>query len=152
MLAWRIAKRAFALDRIGAGARMYGGRWNTAGTPAVYAGLTPEIAALEKLTHTGDTLPPDLVLVLIELPDDDSLYETPSAASLPVGWDELPSSVSASTFGDVFLNKGESLGLIVPSAVMAEARNIIINPNHSKFAGVTLSIVRDFKFDPRFRP
>ena len=65
MQAWRIAKRAYALDRQGTGARQSGGRWNSPGVAAVHAGLTPEIAAMEKLVHTGDILPQDLVLAVI---------------------------------------------------------------------------------------
>lgn len=152
MRAWRIAKRKFALDRSGAGAYRHGGRWNNAGVHAIYAGLTPEIAALEKLIHTGDILPADLVLVLIALPDDDTLYEAPALETLPAGWNELPSSAAAASFGSGFLMKGKQLGLIIPSVVMPESRNIMINPHHPNFTSVTMSIVRPFKFDSRFRP
>ena len=79
MFVWRIAKRARALDRSGFGASIKGQRWNSANIPAIYAGLTPEIAALEKLVHTGSILPLDLVVVRIELPDDKALYVTPDA-------------------------------------------------------------------------
>lgn len=152
MRAWRIAKHKFALDRSGAGAYRHGGRWNNAGMHAIYAGLTPEIAALEKLIHTGDILPADLVLVLIELPDDATLYETPALAALPAGWNELPSSVAAASLGSGFLMKGKQLGLIIPSVVIPEASNIMINPHHPDFTSVTMNIVRPFKFDSRFRP
>jgi RES domain-containing protein len=85
MQAWRIAKHAFALDRQGTGARLAGGRWNSPGVAAVYAGLTPEIAAMEKLVHTGDVLPQDLVLARIELPDDPELYQRYAVNDLPAG-------------------------------------------------------------------
>jgi RES domain-containing protein len=149
MQAWRIAKRIHALDRLGTGARADGGRWNSVGIAAIYAGLTPEIATLEKLVHTGDTLPPDLVLVLIELPDDDLLYARLDTASLPTGWADLPSSPSAATIGDEFITGNQKLGLIIPSAVVPESQNIVINPNHAEFHRVTMSIVRAFTFDAR---
>lgn len=152
MRAWRIAKRKFALDRSGAGAYGHGGRWNNAGIHAIYAGLTPEIAALEKLMHTGDILPADLVLVLLELPDNDTLYEAPVLETLPAGWNEFPGSVAAASFGSDFLMQEKQLGLIIPSVVIPESRNIMINPHHPDFTSVTMSIVRPFKFDPRFRP
>lgn len=149
MQAWRIAKRAFALDRQGIGARLAGGRWNSPGVAAVYAGLTPEIAAMEKLVHTGDVLPQDLVLARIELPDDPELYQHYTVNGLPAGWDALPSSAAAIVFGDQFLLVASHLGLIVPSAVMPEASNIVLNSNHPAFAVVTINVVRSFKFDSR---
>lgn len=58
MLAWRIALRRYALDRRGLGAAMFGGRWNERDVPAIYAGMTVEIAVLERFIHTtGRRLP-----------------------------------------------------------------------------------------------
>jgi RES domain-containing protein len=149
MLAWRIAKRAYALDRQGTGARLSGGRWNSPGMAALYAGLTPEIAAMEKLVHTGDIMPPDLVLARFELPDDEALYLRYDVADLPKGWDALPSSTAAIALGDQFLLGVSHLGLVLPSAVMPEAFNILINPNYPAFAAVKIHLVRAFEFDSR---
>lgn len=149
MQAWRIAKRAYALDRQGTGARLSGGRWNSPGVAAIYAGLTPEIAAMEKLVHTGDILPHDLVLAIFDLPDENALYQRHTVNDLPVGWDALPSSTAAVALGDEFLIAATFLGLIVPSAVMPEAFNILINPAHPAFSSVTINIVRSFEFDSR---
>lgn len=151
MQAWRIAKLAYALDRQGTGARLTGGRWNSPGVAAIYAGLTPEIAAMEKLVHTSDMLPQDLVLAMIELPSDEGLYRRCTVDDLPDGWDALPSSTAAIAIGDEFLLAATHLGLIVPSAVMPEAFNVVLNPNHPEFSAATISIVRPFEFDSRLR-
>ena len=95
MQAWRIAKRAYALDLNGTGARLTGGRWNSPGVAAIYAGMTAEIAAMEKLVHSADLIPKDLVLAAIRLPDDAKLYARFGVKDLPDGWDALPSSASA---------------------------------------------------------
>jgi RES domain-containing protein len=149
MQAWRIAKRIHVLDRNGTGARLSGGRWNSAGIAAIYAGLTPEIAAMEKLVHTGEFLPKDLVLAQIDLPNDDRLYRRYTVKDLPDGWNALPSSTAAIALGDEFLLTASHLGLIIPSAVMPEAFNILLNPLHPAFDAVTISIVRAFEFDSR---
>lgn len=149
MQAWRIAKRANALDRQGTGARLTGGRWNSPGVAATYAGLTPEIAAMEKLVHTSDLLPQDLVLAVIDLPDDAGLYQRYTVGDLPDAWDALPSSTASISIGDEFLLDGSHLGLIVPSAIMPEASNVVLNPNHPAFGSVAISIVRPFEFDSR---
>lgn len=151
MLAWRIARERHALDRTGAGAASSGGRWNSANIPAIYAGLTVEIAAFEKLVHAGAILPLDLVVVRIDLPDGVALYEKPRLKDLPKGWNELPSSPAAAAFGDAFLTASERLGLVVPSAVIPEASNTVVNPRHPRMADVRMEIVRKFAYDPRLR-
>lgn len=151
MQAWRIAKKQFALDRTGIGARLFGGRWNAPGVAVIYAGMTPEISAMERLVHAGDILPADLVLVRFDLLEEASLYYRYEKTDLPPGWDALPGSTSAVDFGTAFVNAGVYLGMIVPSAVMPEASNIVINPNHKAFTGVQMTIVRPFEFDSRLR-
>ena len=151
MLAWRIAKKQYALNRTGIGARTYGGRWNTPGVAVIYAGLTPEIAAMETLVHAGDILPVDLVLVRLDLPEDASLYYRCLVTDLPAGWDDLPGSTAAVEYGNAFINAGTHLGMIVPSVVMPEASNIIINPNHATFSNVGMTVIRPFEFDSRLR-
>lgn len=151
MLAWRIAKKEFALDRSGFGASIKGQRWNSLNIRAIYAGLTPEISAMEKLVHAGSILPQNLQLVRLTLPDASDLYEEPDLKDLPDDWNALPGSPGAAAYGDTFLIEGIHLGLIVPSAVIPEARNIVINPNHPMMREVTIEIIRDFSFDSRFR-
>ena len=104
---------------------------------------------MEKLVHTGDILPQDLVLAVIDLPDDHGLYQRYTVKDLPVGWDALPSSTAAIALGDQFLLAASHLGLMVPSAVMPEAFNIVLNPNHPAFSAVTINVVRPFEFDSR---
>lgn len=150
MRVWRIAKRAYALDRTGAGGLHEGGRWHEAGVPVIYAGLSAEICAMEKLVHTGPILPVDLVLVALTLPYARDLYEEADVAMLP-GWDALPPGGASVEFGTAFLRSGRALGLIVPSAVMPEARNVVLNPLHRRFADVGIAIERPFSFDPWLR-
>ncbi len=72
----------------------------------IYAGLSAEIAALEKLVHTGKFLPRDLVFVELTLPDDPALYEHKGAASLPAGWDSIPTrQLSQGPRDSLFLQK-----------------------------------------------
>jgi RES domain-containing protein len=87
MQVWRIAKRQFVLDRMGSGARNAGGRWNSPGVALIYTGMTPGISAMEKLAHTGDILPTDLVLVRIDLPSETGLYRHYGVDEVPAGWD-----------------------------------------------------------------
>ena len=151
MRAWRIARERYALDRSGAGGLADGGRWHARGMPVIYAGLSVEICAMEKLAHTGHILPPDLMLVALSLPDDMALYETADSAALPGGEATPPGAVSLE-YGTTFLRSLRTLGLIVPSAIVPEARNIVLNPLHPRFAEIGFELVRPFVFDQRLRP
>lgn len=151
MRAWRIAKAKYALDRSGAGGLAEGGRWHARGAPVIYAGLSVEICAMEKLVHTGTILPADLQLVALTLPDEGALYETVEAETLP-GWEATPPAPASIEFGTDFLRSRRALGLIVPSAIVPEARNLIVNPLHPRFAEVRLELERPFIFDRRLRP
>jgi RES domain-containing protein len=149
MLAWRISKRAHANDRIGQGSAQNGGRWNSIGVNAIYLGATVEICVLEKLVHTASMVPPDLVIVEFTLPEAHDLYWRPDQNQLPAGWDDLPATDISARFGDKFIKSGSHLGAFLPSVIVPEAMNIVINPNHPKMSGVALRTVRDFKFDTR---
>lgn len=147
MIVWRITKSKYALDRIGLGAMKVGGRWNSIDVPIIYAGTNVEIAALEKLVHISDELPDDLVLTSISLPDDANLYREIPISRLPKGWSDMPSSIDAQKFGNDFIAAGQYLGIIVPSAIIPEGRNMLINPNHPQFKHAEYTVVRDFKYD-----
>lgn len=121
------------------------------GVPVIYGGLSAEICAMEKLVHTGPILPVDLLLVALTLPDAPDLYEAADVATLP-GWNVLPPNDASVKFATAFLRSGRALGLIVPSAVMPEARNVILNPLHRRFPEVEFALKRPFSFDLRLRP
>jgi RES domain-containing protein len=147
-LAWRIARRRYALDRRGGGARQNGGRWNRPGTAVVYAGRSVGIAALESFVHVAGVVPDDLVLVRIELPDGCSVEE-PALRQLPADWNAVPMRPASMDFGTAWAQQRRSLALYVPSALVPEEGNAVLNPDHPEFRGVKMSIQRDFRYDPR---
>src|SRR6267142_3721391 len=145
---WRIARRPYALDRVGIGAERDGGRWNLPGTAVIYAGQSIAICALEQFVHLAGVTPSDLVLVRIELPDDYSA-ERPALASLPSDWDAVPAGPGSMQFGTQWAQTNRTLVLYVPSALVREEGNAVLNPNHPEFAGVAMRIERSFSYDPR---
>jgi RES domain-containing protein len=145
---WRIARRQHALDRQGIGARDAGGRWNRPGTPVIYSGRTIAIAALEKLVHLAEVVPNDLVLVRIDLPRNCSIEEV-TAVALPRGWDAIPAAPASMEFGTRWAHENRSLVLYVPSALVREEINAVLNPHHPEFSGVTTTIERRFDYDGR---
>lgn len=145
---WRIARRPYALDQCGVGARQNGGRWNYPGTTVIYAGCTIAIAALEKYVHVAGIVPRDLVLVRVALPKNHST-EQPALADLPEGWNLVPVGPASIAFGTRWVRENRSLVLYLPSALIPEEQIAVLNPTHAEFAAVTMQIERDFYYDPR---
>lgn len=148
MLLWRLTRAPFrALD--GEGARVAGGRWNSEGRPVVYASGTLALAALEYLVHVDPAdVPDDLLAMGIEVPDD-----APSAsvrvADLPVGWRHVPDHEACQAIGDTWADAGETLLLRVPSAIVPEEDNVLLNPRHAGAEAIRVVRERAFRFDPR---
>ena len=149
MRLWRITTRQWALDTLCDGARQFGGRWNPVGTPALYAGTSIELCALEKFVHLAGATHPPLVLVAVDLPDDEVVQSRPPLAALPPDWADLPAPASTQEYGRVWLAAGSALALLIPSAIIPESNNVLINPRHPAYGRIKLSIVRAFSFDAR---
>ncbi|HEY7407465.1 MAG TPA: RES family NAD+ phosphorylase [Gemmatimonadaceae bacterium] len=147
MIVWRLARLAHAkLD--GEGARLAGGRWNSRGRAAVYASSRLSLAALELLVHTDVPLvPPDLVAFEIAIPDTLEI-ESVDLASLPEDW-RLPGHRSCRSIGDTWLAEERTAVLRVPSAVVPEELNYIINPAHRAAKSIQVVGRRKFAFDSR---
>ncbi len=145
---WRIARRRYALDRSGIGARDGGGRWNSVGTAVIYTGRTIAIVALESFVHLSGVIPADLVLVRVE-PRDGSSSETPALPDLPRDWNAVRPGPGTMRFGTKWAQENRSLVLYVPSAIVPEETNGVLNPNHPEFADVRMEIEREFHYDPR---
>jgi RES domain-containing protein len=138
----RLAKGAFtALD--GEGARLYGGRWNSAGRPMIYAAASPSLAVLEVLVHLdlpAELMPDDYRLLAIDIP------ETASIERL----DQTPADPGAClAIGDDFLARGAALALLVPSVIVPQERNALINVRHPDMPRVSPVGDEAFRLDPR---
>ena len=147
MIVHRLARLAHAkLD--GEGARLAGGRWNSPGRPAVYASSRLSLAALELLVHTDVPLvPPDLVAFEIEIPDALDV-ESVALTDLPKDWRQ-PWHLACRAIGDTWLAEERTAVLRVPSAVVPEEPNYIINPRHRAAKGIQVVGRRRFAFDAR---
>jgi RES domain-containing protein len=148
MKLWRIAHPRYALDRSCAGAARYGGRWNPIGTPAFYCAASIALAALKKFVHLAAAPLPPLALVEVDLPDDEAMLEA-DVQALPPDWARLPGSGQAQGFGATWLAAGTQLAMRVPSAIIPEETNVVINPHHPAYGRVKLAVLRPFTFDAR---
>jgi RES domain-containing protein len=150
----RISRARFntpALAFSGEGASRVAHRWNHAGTDlrAVYASDSLALACLECLVHLRPLprLFPPSVYFTIEVPDE--LLERPAARSLPAGWNAAMPGKPARDFGTSFLRERRAVGLVVPTAILPEGVNVMLNPLHPAFDIRWVRGPSDFPFDPR---
>ena len=146
---WRLSKARYAGDLTGQGAARYGQRWNQAGQRAVYLGMTPEITVLEVLVHLNGVLSAPLVLCGYDVSDTPGLIAEADLKALPEGWNAIPHGQASATFGGDWLRAGEQLGLLLPSVVVPQARNLMLNPLHPAMAQVVLVHQEPFQLDQR---
>ncbi len=149
VLVWRLVPHRRASDPwSGEGARLFGGRWNDVGVPVLYASEHRSLAALEVLVHLNG-LEPDGIYRLLSYELDEAMIEHLPKAELPADWRHEPPSYATMARGSRWAREGKSLALAVPSTVVPEERNIILNPDHPDRRKVRLGKPVDFTFDPR---
>jgi len=149
--AWRITQQKHARTAFrGEGARLYGGRWNSPGVPIVYVAQSRSLAMLEVLVHL-DT--PALLrkYVFLEATFDASLVTDVERSSLPKNWRSDPVPPSVQAVGDRWAASGASAVLRVPSALVPDESNFLLNPRHADFGKIEVSRPRPFRFDARLK-
>lgn len=153
MAVWRIAVEAptyRADDLSGTGAKMSGGRWNSKGTPLVYCASNIALATLETVYYLrSGGLPFNRFLVRIDIPDhvwDARLSLDP----LPGGWDAIPAGLGARSAGDKWVASGACALLLVPSVIVPDECNVLINPRHRDAAALAATTLKRWTYDPRF--
>ncbi|ESQ79092.1 RES family NAD+ phosphorylase [Asticcacaulis sp. YBE204] len=153
---WRIATDTpdyTADDRSGAGAKTTGGRWNRKGLGVVYASETIALACLETYVHLNATgLPFNRYLAHFDVPDEVWAAAKTFDAKRHVGWDAVPAGRVSLDQGDAWLKSAASLLLRVPSVIVPEEYNVLINPQHPDIKRIKVTKLRKWTYDQRFRP
>jgi len=149
MKLFRIAKAKRINDLSGEGAQLYGGRWNEKGVSIIYASETRSLAALEYLVHVPMAIvPTDLSISQLNLPDSILPLQV-DISSLPSNWRGYPPPQTLASIGTKWILSNQSLLLRVPSAVIEQDYNILINPAHHDFKLIEVPRPEPFAFDSR---
>lgn len=150
---WRIAADTPAYesdDLTGGGAKSTGGRWNELGTPMLYTSESRALACLETVVHlNAGGLPLNRYLVQIELPDSAWAKAEVVDPTTLVGWDADPAGRASIKHGTNWMRDARSLLLFVPSGIVPEEANVLVNPLHPDMKGVTATKIRRWTYDPR---
>lgn len=150
---WRIATEApnYGADDLGgAGAAVSGGRWNRPGTPLVYCASSISLATLETIVHLGvGDLPLNRYLIRVDLPADIVAEAQSVHAEDVAGWDAHPPGKSSLDAGERWVRGRRSALLIVPSVVVPEETNVLINPVHPDSKRIKATRIRRYTYDAR---
>jgi RES domain-containing protein len=145
--AWRIVKTKHASTAFdGEGAKLNGGRWNSAGVRVVYVSFSKSLAALETLVHLK--LPVASKYLAIPVEFDNALVEVFLPKNLPTGWNIEPPPPVTQEIGDRWVKEQRSAILALPSVITRES-NYLINPAHPDFKRISIGSPEPFTFDPR---
>jgi RES domain-containing protein len=127
-----------------------GNRWNSRFTRLVYTAESRALALLEVAVHLdlSEDLPSDRFLVEIDIPDDVTIQEI-QLEDLPADWREHPPTSSTQAIGDDFVLQDAALLLKVPSCIVPDEFNYLINPHHAAMKWVQVSKTVAMGFDSR---
>ena len=146
MLVYRLGSRRHPAND-GLGASLYGGRWNHKGTPVIYSAASRALCALEILAN-ADELAGDYGVVSIQLPDDLAVTNR-SVETLPLNWNAREPGNDTRDIGTNWANSLATSVLVVPSAVIVQEYNYILNPRHADFSRIRFLNPEPFHFDDR---
>jgi len=155
MLVYRIEREKYletTLKGIGA-ALTEGYRWNSLNTFLVYTAATRSLAMLEIAVHLdlSEDLPADRYFVEIDIPDNIDLLEIP-IQQLPPDWNAKPPILETQYIGDDFVLQNAAAVLKVPSCIVEDEYNFLINPLHPDAQRIKVVSTKHFTFDERLKP
>ena len=151
VVGWRIVKEKHASTAFsGEGARIFEGRWNSAGVRMVYCSENLALAALEILAHTRPVAMRDKFRAF-RVSWDEATMVIVDPKKLPKGWNSQPPTAASKNIGDEWIKSGRSAILALPSVLVPLERTFLLNPKHPDFRRIKVKDVGNFVLDPRLK-
>jgi len=148
MLVYRISKCDFIHDLSGMGASLYGGRWNNKGVPMLYTAGSTSLSMLEVLVHIKGTVLNNFCQAIIQIPNNSILDY--NILDLPSNWNTHPAPITLKTIGDEFVAQNNAIALKMPSSIVPNEYNFLLNPMHKNYQQhVKIVDAYTVTFDPR---
>jgi RES domain-containing protein len=149
IIAWRIVGARYKDNAFsGEGARLHGGRWNSKGTTMVYTAGSLALASIEIVVNlAGPKLLEEFFRIPVHIPPN-LIIDLP-LGKLPSDWNSRPVSPAIRAIGDRWVKEKTSVALKVPSVVVPEEYNYLLNPVHPDFEKIAIGTPIKYRFDPR---
>ncbi len=146
MLVYRITHKIYSTSLVAPG---FSGRWNGAERKVIYTAESIALAFLENLIRRqGLGFNHDFKTMIIEVPDTLKIT-TVKAMDLPSGWRDFRDYTKCQPIGNKWYDKGETPLLKVPSALLPDAFNYVINSTHRDYKKIKLLKTTDLIPDER---
>jgi len=125
-------------------------RWNKKDEFVIYTGSSRSLSTLEMVAHRSYiNISSQYKLLIILITDESSIKEI-DINDLPENWKSIEAYVELQEIGSKWYHPNESLVLKVPSAIIPQEFNYIINTKHPLFSThIILKEVDDFAWDNR---
>ena len=149
MRIWRLTASRYVDSAFsGEGTRRIGGRWTPVGYCAVHAAGSIALAVLETLVHVNATVMPAHRVIAVDVPESMSVT-TITVGELPGDWRRIPPPSMLGELGKAWLDAGETALMRVPSVIVPEEPNFLINPLHADFSRLEIHPPAPFEIDRR---
>lgn len=148
MLVYRIALKQYA-ESLKASGRA--ARWNPDETFVIYTASSRSLACLENVVHRSQ-IGLSLAFNIMTIEVDDRIKKTViNLIDLPANWKDFEQMPVTQKIGEEWLTKNKTALLQVPSSIIDEEVNYLINPKHSDFSKIRLIKTEPFTFDKRIK-
>ena len=125
-------------------------RWNVENQHVIYASGTRSLAALELIAHRNAIMEGITYKILtIVTPDSEKILEPINIKDLPPDWSLLENKGLTQKYGSDWYSDKRTVILKVPSAIIKEEFNFVINAEHPDFEKIKINHVKDFVWDKR---
>jgi len=115
----------------------------------VYTSASLSLAALELFVQVDtDLAPTSLVAIPAEIPDNLPIEDI-EITDLPKNWRDFPALEALKEIGTTWAAKRLSAIMSVPSALIPNEKNYLLNPKHKDFKSIRIGKPTPFRFDPR---
>ena len=147
MLVYKICREKYSKKLSASGVS---NRWNKEDELVIYTGSSIALAALENIAHRASiNIAKPYKLLKIEIKEQTLIKEI-DLKQLPKNWRSLEAYVELQEIGSDWYQSAESLILKVPSAIVSQEFNYVINTKHPLFlSNVVLESVEDWVWDKR---
>ncbi|MFN0047745.1 MAG: RES family NAD+ phosphorylase [Cytophagales bacterium] len=146
---YRISQTRYANDFSGEGSRLYGARWNNMGTPCIYTAENRALSLCELFCSSNmQTIVPRLSLLTYSI-ETEQIF-TINVNDLPINWNEIKHPNETKNYGTELIHSNKYAVIKVPSVIMEEEYNCIVNIFHPDFKSFKIKHIRPFNLDARF--
>lgn len=148
MEVFRISKADYA-DKLSSSGSA--NRWNKNGQIVIYTGSSRSLSTLELIVHRGSVAPRiEYKVMVISIADNDNLIKQVLTSNLPENWRKMSAYPALQTIGSKWYESQETLILKVPSAIIPNEYNFVINTEHPEFSkNVKLVRIEEYFWDAR---